>query len=158
MKSNDNSCTANTEAQDIHVIDSFLVANGQDMAVIYQDGAGYYSGILDAGTGSTSPTNKNDKIVFDQVWRLLNGTVLDSSRSASTLYGELYGNPDSKIIYDAFGNMKEDDIFRIVVLSRYQFACVETPLSNGKVVPANSQIIVDYRLVSVVPDPAIPAP
>jgi hypothetical protein len=159
---NNNSCRANTEEQDRHTIDSFLTANGQENNIIYDDSLKYYKGILDIGTGDTA-TGKNSRIFYDVVWRLLNGTTIDSTRyptsgiSGDLLFGDLYLNSAGPFynltLYKAFSGLKAGGIYRVINLSRSMYGCSDMQFANTDsttvTIPVNSQIMIDYRLVDV---------
>jgi hypothetical protein len=153
-----NSCGSYTEAQDRYIIDSFLNAKGQDFEITFKTTDGgypYYSGILNPGNGDLL-TGVNSYITFDVVWKLLNGTVIDSTRyptsEAKIRYGDLNSSASdyyNTYIYAAFAVLQEGGIFRIINLSRTMYGCLGTQLKNGMIVPANAQIITDYKLVDV---------
>lgn len=151
-------CTPYTSQQDRAVIDSYLTANGFT-GIQYNAGtattAEYYAGTINSGSGSLPAGDS--VITFDIVTRLMNGTVLDSTRyprnTFTTIkYSDLntQGNEFySPLIYNMFSSLREGGVFRAINLSRNQFGCQPTTLLNGRVVPANSQIITDYKLVDV---------
>ena len=151
-------CTPYTSQQDRAVIDSYLTANGFT-GIQYNAGtattAEYYAGTINSGSGSLPAGDS--VITFDIVTRLMNATVLDSTRyprftSTTIKYSDLntQGNEFySPLIYNIFSSLREGGVFRAINLSRNQFGCQPTTLLNGRVVPANSQIITDYKLVDV---------
>lgn len=155
IKDDTPTCTNNTTAQDQHVIDSFIADEGYT-TIDYSTTYNLYEGVLSAGNGNTPA---GDSIIsFDVVSRLLNGTVLDSVRypvtsSGSTIrYSDLNtsgNNFYSPLLHSNFASMGEGGLLRTIRLSNTWAGCAGATLPNGKVIPANAQIIFDYRLVSV---------
>jgi len=147
-------CTANTMAQDREVIDAFIGTNGLSYMSFNSD-FNLYTGIANPGEGG-SPGD-NTSIAYKYTIKLMNGTTLFTSDS-------LYRNPQTgsnlkpsdfksttspTVEYYFFTHVGKGGVVKVIVPSHIGSDCRDQQLSNGTVIPANSQLVYDFTLTGV---------
>lgn len=157
LKSKDNveqQCVSNTLAQDQHVIDSFKNRNNFDY-LNYNPTYSAYIGMSTLGDGE-QPTS-NSEIALRETIKLLNGTVIATDsvfKNRSTNANLKYSDFESTSpIYYLLTNGKLNGTMRLVYPSSTNalgwWGCQSQVLQGGIVVPAYSQIIIDYTLTGI---------
>ena len=147
-------CTPNTLAQDQHVIDSFMNEN-EITYLTYNPSYKAYIGMATPGDGAQPTTNS--EIAFRQTIKLLNGTVLandsiykNSNTNSNLKYSDF--SSESPIHY-LLTNGKLNGSMRLIYPSSWNslgwWGCQSQSLQSGIVVPAYSQIIIDYTLTGI---------
>lgn len=151
-------CTPNTTAQDQHVIDSFLNATGQDAYISYNSTYGAYYGITNPGSGQTAAS---DSIVaFKRTISTFSGSAevtlgTDSlSQSASNGTYLHYSDFSNDVALKHFlDNAGVGGKLRIIYPSNTNvlgfWGCQQQSLTSGEVIPAYSQVVIDYELTGV---------
>lgn len=145
------SCVPYTLEQDKHIIDSFLSEKGMTGIITFNPNYSAYSGITNPGNGS-KPT-ADSLISYKYSISLMDGTLVGTtdtiSKNSNTGAALKLGDFDPQSLeYSLFSSLQKGGSFRIIVPSSLSVGCISQTI-NGVAVPAYSQIIYDYNLLSV---------
>lgn len=149
-------CTPNSLTADRQSIDSFIAEN--DISYLSYNSEGYYQGISNPGTGSTAAA---DSIVeFKQTISTFNGSTLitivtedikNNNNGTLIRFSDFQSNSTSPFYYLLTHAAKGGSLRQIFPSSANVLGyrgCQQQTL-DGKVVPANSQVVVDIELTTV---------
>lgn len=152
MKNNVESCKPLGIEADRQIIDEYILNQGISY-VEYESSILSYFGVSSMGTGSMPAADS--LISYKYAISLMDGTSLGTSDTIKTNY--VTGAPlrltdfdPAGIDYYIFSRLRKGGTAKIIVPSTYRAGgCQQVTLSDGKVVPANSQLIYDYTLTNV---------
>lgn len=146
-------CTPNSLTADRQSIDSFIAEN--DISYLSYVTEGYYRGIANAGTGSTAAA---DSIVeFKQTISTFKGSTLltivteniTTNNGLPIRFSDFQnGNGTASPFYYLMTHAAKGGVLRQILPSSLGYGCQQQTV-NGKVIPANSQVIVDIELTAV---------
>lgn len=142
-----------TLSQDKHIIDSFLLDNGQTGQYTYDDQAGAYYYIGNMGSGANMPT-ADSLVSFHFEGRLLNGTLIDSGTTQSgapayTLAQYASQNRPLGLQY-ALTKIKKGGSISLIIPSSNAYGCNSGAI-NTNPIPANAQLVYSYQLLDMAP-------
>jgi hypothetical protein len=151
-------CTPNTLAQDRQVIDSFISENGIDY-LSYNPTYYGYIGIANPGHPDSSKAAADSVVAFKQVIRTFKGSQIVTI-STDSVYQT---NNGAKLRFSDFqagssfhyllSNARKGGSIRMIYPSSVNSlnfnGCQQQSLSNGTVIPAYSQVILDLTLTAV---------
>ncbi len=148
-------CTPNTLEKDRQAIDSFISARGISYLTYDADLYAYW-GVSDAGEGDTP--SGNDIVAFKRTVSFFNGSKLVALQTDS-LYES---NPGTRIRFSDF--QTNSDFYRFLSNSQlggsvkmifpsswnyFFLGCQQQTLNTGEIIPAYSQVMIDYTLTGL---------
>lgn len=149
-------CTPNSLTADRQSIDSFIAIN--DISYLSYITDGYYQGIANPGAGSTAA---GDSIVeFKQTISTFNGSSLvaiateniTTNGNGSLIRFSDFPSTSSSPFYYLLTHAAKGGVLRRIFPSSANilgyYGCQQQSI-DGKVIPANSQVLVDIELVTV---------
>ncbi|WP_346236904.1 hypothetical protein ABDK00_013320 [Niabella insulamsoli] len=151
-------CTPNTLAQDQHVIDSFIMDQGISY-LSYSSTYGAYIGIANPGHPDSSMAASDSLVAFKQVVSTFRGSEL-KTLSTDSIYQNNNGSyirfsdfQSGSYINYLLTNARKGGSIRLIYPSSANslgfYGCQQQSLTNGTVIPAYSQVILDITLTGV---------
>ncbi len=144
-------CTPNSLTADRQSIDSFIAEN--DITYLSYNAEGYYQGIANPGTGSTAAA---DSIVeFKRTISTFNGSSqvtvvtenITTSNGMAIRFSD-FQNATASPFYYLMTHAAKGGVLRQILPSSLGYGC-QQQIVDGKVIPANSQVVIDIELTTV---------
>lgn len=141
-----------TLEKDKQVIDSFLDKKGLTGVLTYdaESEKGFYAGVTLEGTGSM-PT-VDSLVAYTWTVSLMDGTEISTftiKAPAEYTLNQIAQQANDGVGFYALPKLKEGGKMKIIIPSSRAYSCNTVPTANGKVIPANSQLIYDVTLTDV---------